>query len=231
MSYRLHPCQKDAFPGFAFLSRRHYICGVMTKLYLIFMFFAVGVAGIFAGEPIVGRAKVDAAALTQFVQARNPGFDPLIAEAFIAMGERYGIRGDVALCQAVLETGWFRFSGGTAVTPEQHNYCGMGVVKGGVRGATFDTIDQGVEAMLQHLYAYCTKDDLPPDVTLHDPRFRLVERGCAPSWEDLSMRWAMNPNYGNDILRIYNSLLVSQGLTSVGESSSESEEVSQPDCF
>lgn len=202
----------------------------MKKLILMIV-VAVGVLGAFAGEPIAGKARVDAAAMTQYVQARNPGFDPQIAEAFIAVGERYGIRGDVALCQAVLETGWFRFADGTAVTPDQHNYCGMGVVSGRMKGASFETVEQGVEAMLQHLYAYSTKADLPEGATLLDPRFRLVERGCAPSWEALSMRWAMNPNYGRDILRIYSGLLKTRGLALEEETPCESDEISQHDLF
>lgn len=216
---------------FGFLTGVRYICGVMTK-FLLTIILAVSVLGAFAEEPITGKALVDAVALTQYVQARNPEFDPMIAEAFISVGERYGIRGDVALCQAVLETGWFRFSDGTAVTADQHNYCGMGVVKGGMKGASFDTIEDGVEAMIQHLFAYCSKDELPQEVTLRDPRFRLVERGCAPSWEGLSMRWAMNPNYGRDILRIYNGLLKSRGLMPLPEEAPcDSDEVSQQDLF
>lgn len=208
-----------------------YICGVMKNC-LLTILLMMCVCGALSAETITGNARVDASALTHYVQARNPEFDPTIAEAFISVGERYGIRGDIALCQAILETGWFRFSGGTAVTPDQHNYCGMGVTKGGMKGASFDTVEQGVEAMLQHLYAYCCKEKLPEDVTLLDPRFRLVERGCAPSWEGLSMRWAMNPNYGRDILRIYNALLKSQGLAPIDvELTCDSDETSQQDIF
>ncbi len=197
---------------FGILVPDYYFCGGMRRIVIAITLWTSCLMAVFGGEPIAGKARVDAAAMTQYVQQHNPDFDPQIATAFFDVGERYGIRGDVALCQAVLETGWFRFGGGTAVTPDQHNYCGMGVVSGGLKGASFDTVEQGVEAMVQHLYAYCCKEALPEEATVYDPRFALVTRGCAPEWEALSMRWAMNPNYGRDILRIYNGLLKSQGL-------------------
>lgn len=142
-----------------------------------------------------------------FVKAKNSSFDGKIAEAFIKVGNKYGIRGDIAFCQSIIETGWFKFSGGTAVTPDQHNYCGMGVTSKGMKGAIFNTIEDGVTAQIQHLFAYATKTAIPTGDTLLDPRFKYVTRGIAPNWEDLSNRWAMNANYGTHILDMYSQLI------------------------
>lgn len=158
-------------------------------------------------DAILGKPQVDAHAIWQFVRRHNPDFQIEIAEAFISLGETYGIRGDVALCQAIIETGWFRFADGTAVTPDQHNYCGLGVTRRGVRGHAFETIEEGVRAHLQHLYAYACTSPLPPDEPLTDPRFSLVKRGVAPTWTELSNRWAMNPSYGRQIMELYSRLL------------------------
>lgn len=177
----------------------------MKKLAAILMLLTVWF-GVRAEVAIMGERVVDAARMAEFVSRHNPDFDPAIAEAFATVGDRYGIRGDIALCQAILETGWFRFGGGTAVSPDQHNYCGMSVTRRGLKGASFDSIEQGVTAMMQHLYAYCTTEPLPADEELVDPRFSLVSRGCAPTWEGLSNRWAMNPDYGTLILDIYSRL-------------------------
>lgn len=155
------------------------------------------------GEPMV----TDISALCAFVRRHNADFPLEIAQAFIDVGRRYGIRGDVALCQAIIETGWFRFADGTAVKSEQHNYCGMGVTGRGQLGNSFATVEDGVTAHIQHLYAYACKSPLPKGETLLDPRFSLVSRGVAPSWLDLSNRWAMNPNYGKQILNLYAQLL------------------------
>ena len=165
---------------------------------------------------ICGDVRVDAERMTAFVRRHNPKFDQAIAEACIEVGRRYGLRGDVAFCQAIVETGWFRFGGGTAVKPDDHNYCGLGVVRTGRRGVRFATVDEGVTAHLQHLYAYAVPcggkmPDLPEGERLVDPRFGAVARGSASSWHDLSGRWAQNKRYGERILKIYSDLLVFTG--------------------
>jgi len=161
-------------------------------------------------SPIFGEPAItDAEVLCRFVRRYNKEFPIEVAEAFLTVGSRYGIRGDVALCQAIIETGWFRFADGTAVRPYQHNYCGLGVTECGKEGNSFETVEQGVTAQMQHLYAYACKKPLPEGEQLLDPRFSLVTRGIAPNWNDLSNRWAMNPNYGNQILQLYQQLLES----------------------
>lgn len=156
---------------------------------------------------IFGEAQVGPEAMARFVASRNKDFDPRIARAFHEVGRRYGIRGDIALCQAIIETGWFMFNSGTAVTPSQHNYCGLGVLKKGMRGHSFESIEEGVTAQIQHLYAYASKEALPKGEPVIDPRFSLVARGCATTWHDLSNRWAMNPAYGASIMDLYQKLL------------------------
>lgn len=159
-------------------------------------------------SPIFGKPAItDAEVLCRFVRRHNKDFPVEVAEAFLIVGNRYGIRGDVALCQAIIETGWFRFSDGTAVKPDQHNYCGLGVTERGKTGSSFETVEQGVTAQIQHLYAYACKHPLPEGEELLDPRFSFVTRGVAPNWNDLSNRWAMNPNYGRQILQLYQQLL------------------------
>lgn len=153
--------------------------------------------------PIAGEPEIDAEVLQRFVARHNPDFPIEIADAYIKVGRRYGIRGDVALCQSILETGWFRFADGTSVTADQHNYCGLGVVKRGQRGHSFETVEQGVTAQIQHLYAYACSDPIPEGEELVDPRFRLVARGVAPTWSELSGRWAANDRYAKSIMKLF----------------------------
>lgn len=154
-------------------------------------------------QPIMGEPEIDAATLHRFVTVQNPDFDREIAEAYISVGRRYGIRGDIALCQSILETGWFKFADGTAVRAEQHNYCGLGVVRLGQTGHSFDTVEKGVTAQIQHLFAYACKSPLPEGEELLDPRFKLVNRGVAPTWQELSGRWAANTRYARSIMKLY----------------------------
>lgn len=160
-----------------------------------------------AKTPIFGLPEVEPQQMYDYVARHNPAFDKEIAQSFYDVGKKYGIRGDIALCQAIIETGWFRFDNGTAVGADAHNYCGLGVMNRGATGCSFATVEEGVTAMLQHLFAYAGAEPLPEGEIVVDPRFKYVSRGCAPTWEKLSGRWAMNPNYGANILRIYGDML------------------------
>jgi hypothetical protein len=154
----------------------------------------------------MGKATVVAEQMIAFVKKVNPNFDEAIAPAYLKVGEKYGVRGDMAFAQSLIETGWFKFDGGTAVTPDQHNYCGMGVTSKGMKGNSFDTIEAGVTAQVQHLLAYASKNAIPAGETVLDPRFKYVTRGIAPHWEDLNNRWAMNTHYGQDIVALFDKL-------------------------
>jgi N-acetylmuramoyl-L-alanine amidase len=169
------------------------------------------------GTPIMGKPVLTAAQLDTFVRKVNPNA-PHVAEYFVNLGHEYGLRGDIAFLQAVKETGYFKYGGD--VKPEQNNYCGLGAVGGGAGGASFATPRQGVIAQLQHLWAYATKEPLPQTEPLLDPRFNLVTKGIAPTWEQLGGRWAVpgfdkkkyssfedafakNATYGQEILALY----------------------------
>lgn len=158
-------------------------------------------------EFIMGNSVLNPIQLTNYIRKYNPNFETLIAKSFIEIGKIYGIRGDVACCQSILETGWFKFIG-SSVKPEQHNYCGLGATGGGVAGCSFDTIEKGVEAQIQHLFAYACKLDVPSGRTLYDPRFKYVARGIAPRWVDLNLRWCTGSDYGEKILEIYRKALI-----------------------
>ncbi|MCF0218889.1 MAG: glucosaminidase domain-containing protein [Muribaculaceae bacterium] len=173
---------------------------------LLCLLLAVFPARLFADTPIMGVSEVSPERMAEFVLQRNPDFDPSIAYAFHQIGADYGIRGDIAFCQAIIETGWFRFSDGTAVKSSQYNFGGIGVLQRGQTGNSFESLNEGVEAMIQHIYAYCTKAPLPEGRPLLDPRFSLVSRGIAPMWEGLSNRWAMNPNYAKSFLALYEQM-------------------------
>lgn len=159
----------------------------------------------------------------KYIVANNPSFDVEIAKAFFKLAPKYGIDPTMAISQSILETGWFKYVG-SAVKPEHHNYCGLGVTSTGITGGIFDTIEDGVTAQLQHLFAYgCTKE-LPSGETVLDPRFKYVTRGIAPYWQNLAGRWAVpgydkntystpeaamkaENTYGQKILNIRNKLL------------------------
>ncbi len=143
---------------------------------------------------------------------------PNLAELYLKIGAEYGVRGDLAFCQAAKETRYFLF--GNEVQPWQNNYCGLyatGTPRTGnedlngadpsqiwfmpeVHGAIFATPKAGVEAHIQHLYGYATKKDLPAGKVLVDPRYNLITKGSASNWVGLGTRWAPSITYGRSII-------------------------------
>lgn len=117
----------------------------------------------------------------------------MLAELFL----EEGIRGDIAFCQSIKETGWFRFGG--QVLPEQNNFAGIGATNNSPvgKGAWFKTARDGVRAQIQHLKAYAN------DEALVNP-FGLVTRGAADNqWTGLNGRWAVP---GESILALWEEM-------------------------
>lgn len=131
-----------------------------------------------------------------------------IVEYYYDEAEKEGVRPDLAFCQAIVETGSFRFSG--TVRPNQNNFCGLGTTGKGVHGAKFGTAREGVRAHIQHLLAYCQKDK--PKGKIVDPRYDLVHkirmsRGLITNWYGLNGTWAMGANYCEKIMAQYYAMV------------------------
>lgn len=139
------------------------------------------------------RTDADCVKAIKKILSNNATFDVEIAKAFFKLAPKYGIDPMMAIAQSILETGWFKYAG-SAVTADQHNYCGLGVTSTGIKGAAFETVEDGVTAQLQHLFAYGCKDALASGEKVLDPRFSLVTRGIATYWQQLAGRWAC-PGY------------------------------------
>ena len=115
-----------------------------------------------------------------------------------------GVRPEVVFCQSMIETGWLRFGG--SVKAEQCNFAGIGAVSSSAAGTSFPDVRTGVRAQVQHLKAYASLS--PLNKACVDPRFNLVERGCAPLLTDLDGRWAVpGDGYGNKIYRLVSELV------------------------
>jgi hypothetical protein len=170
------------------------------------------------------RAWLEAEAVRNRARMQGMGREfipfPDLVDLYLRIGAEYGVRGDVALAQAAKETGYWQFTGD--VKPDQNNFCGLWAtgdkpltgteplngadpsrvrLEAGRHGATFATAEAGVEAHIQHLYAYATKDRLPSGRVLLSPRFVYVQHGSAPTWQGLNARWAVpGTTYGQSII-------------------------------
>lgn len=162
--------------------------------------------------PIRTESVISAGAMAAFLLKNNssPRLNcsaQTLAELFIAEGRALNIRADIAWCQSIHETGWFKYGG--QVLPDQNNYAGIGATNNSPvgKGAWFESPQIGVRAQLQHLFAYTCKEQLPNGQICVDPRFSLVTRGIAPTWEGLNGRWAVpGTTYAQSIIALYNQL-------------------------
>ena len=119
-----------------------------------------------------------------------------------------GVRAEVLFCQAMKETGWFRFGG--SVQPEQCNFGGLGATSQTEGGATFSSVREGLRAQVQHLKLYASTDDLVNACI--DPRWQSAVdrygRGSAPNLEDLNGKWAVpGDGYGERLYDMTRELL------------------------
>lgn len=164
-----------------------------------------GSKGESSGATILGPTILSPVQMNLFVKNINSSALEL-GSFYSTFGEYYGIRGDIAFAQSLLETNYYRFTGD--VRHEQNNFAGIGATGGQNRGASFATPEEGVLAHLQHLYAYATKNSLPNQFPLVDPRFHLVKRESAPTWTALNGKWAVpGTTYGQTILNLYGRML------------------------
>ena len=143
--------------------------------------------------------------LAAFFEKQNPECDrnqvSRLAEYYVDEAKTEGINSDAAFAQMCLETGWLRF--GNLVTPEMHNYCGLGAIDEEHRGEISETEQDGVRAHIQHLHAYSTKEDSVLKNPLIDRRYKWVlPRGKAETVFELAGTWAADRQYGEKLDRI-----------------------------
>lgn len=160
---------------------------------------------------IMGAPELTREQLVQYIEARNP--NPKLSCSVEELVNYYyyeaaveGVRPDVAVCQAIKETGCFAYGGD--VSPAQNNFCGLGAVGHGAPGYSFVSAQRGVRAHIQHLVAYA--GGRLPHGTLVDPRFTILRDkypqfyGQVQYWTGLNGKWAVpGKHYGQDIIAMW----------------------------
>lgn len=159
---------------------------------------------------IMGEPEVSQRQMIRYIKRKNP--NPKlnctvteIVRLYYEEAQREGVRPDLALCQALKETGFFKYGGD--VIPKQNNFCGLGTIGGGVKGAFFATPQLGVRAHIQHLMVYATTQK--PSLAIVDPRYEHVVKnrpefyGQVQTWVGLNGKWAVpGKHYGQDIINM-----------------------------
>lgn len=162
-------------------------------------------------DRIMSRGNTSQVQMIMFLRANNEdalNLFPDIASLYREEATIEGVNYDIAFCQMCLETGYLRFGGD--LRPEYNNFAGLGAIAPGTQPATFPSARIGVRAHIQHLKAYASLEPLVQELV--DPRFRFVTRGIAPLVQQLSGRWAADPDYGSKITAIVRRLYESADL-------------------
>ena len=157
-------------------------------------------------QEIYGKGQLNEFHLSKYLTKHNPQIsysDALIlASNYIKCSKLEGINHDIAFAQMCLETGFLKFGG--SVSPEQNNFCGLGAINEKCAGESFKTPEIGITAHVQHLKAYASTDKL--NSPLVDTRFKYVKRGSVKTINDLTGKWATDPDYGKKIVRLLEGL-------------------------
>jgi N-acetyl-anhydromuramyl-L-alanine amidase AmpD len=157
---------------------------------------------------IMGESELTVEQMRKFLRDVNPDA-PEVEQLFLDEGNTEGVRGDIAFCQAIHETDYFRFTGQAKI--EWNNPAGLGVtgqiVNGEPVGNKFPDWRTGIRAQIQHLKAYAVKNPTFK-YPLVDPRYEAVKNagyiGTAPTWTDLNGKWAYpGKTYGQSILKLF----------------------------
>lgn len=191
-------------------SRRGFLAGAATVVAGALL--PAGAAS--AGTPILGRSQYSARQLARWyasVGHRSRATVPVevLSQLFIEEGSLEGVRGDIAFCQSMVETGWLTFP--TArMPPRNNNFSGLGAVDGGTGSSAFSSARIGVRAQIQHLKGWAAP--ITPaqlKTPLVDPRWRYFNpTGQIRDWDQLGNgRWASDPRYGATILAVYARLV------------------------
>jgi len=198
-------------------SRRGFLAGVAT-LVAAAALPAATASPASAGTPILGQSQYNARQLAAWyasVGHRSRATVPVgvLAQIFLEEGGLEGVRGDIAFCQTMVETGWLTFP--TArMPPTNNNFSGLGAADGGATSSAFPDARTGVRAQIQHLKGWAAP--IKPSqlrTPLVDPRWQYFKpTGQIRDWDQLGGgRWASDPRYAATILSTYGRLVRQAG--------------------
>jgi len=167
----------------------------------------LGPAALSAGELAGWYASTGFQANTTVPMATLAGY-------YLSSGTAAGLRGDIAFAQSIVETGYFTFPSGGQVLGTDNNFAGIGACDSCAHGWTFPSAATGVAAQVQLLNAYAATAKIPTPLV-----GRVGVAGCCSTWLSLGGVWATNPDYGYEILSIYQEILnwaIPQRLAAAG---------------
>lgn len=187
-----------------------------------------------AGETIMGTSKATVAQLVN-MQMKHGGWSNgwygMTVKEFCQMYfdacSAEGVRAEIAYAQMLHETASLKY--GNLVERYQKNFAGLGATglpvdparwsathrytqDGRDAGIVFSTVEGGIRSQVQHLKGYASTEPLKLAMVPEYDRFGNMTRGCAPTLQLLSMKWASDVQYG-DRIQTYVEEILAQSTT------------------
>lgn len=158
---------------------------------------------------IMGKGSLPKEKMMSILRKKNTSLSNSYIEKYVKYvieeANAEGVNYDVVFGLTMLETSYLRFGGD--VKFKQNNFGGLGATGNGNPGLSFPSGQVGIRAVVQHLKAYGSTENL--NKACVDPRFVYVQRGCAKYVEWLGIQenpygkgWASGYNYGKSILSV-----------------------------
>ncbi|THF77071.1 hypothetical protein [Cohnella fermenti] len=159
--------------------------------------------------PIAGEAGLTAAELEDFAARRRLRIGEGGAQRYVDCGNAYGIRGDVAFCQALYEARWLSEK---RLVPWAANRLPD---LWGSTGRDERWTESFIEEHIRLLYRFAKAEELPgratPELGRSAIRLQAIDelgyRGELRFWEDLNGKWSpFGFRYGQDVVAIWRNL-------------------------
>lgn len=157
-----------------------------------------------AGTPVLGTAQATIEQAQAWARNRGAAQDFIdLAPVFWEVGQETKVRPEVGYSVSAKETNFGKFTG---IVPRLfRNWGGMKVKEGGSDSdpkahQVFETDEQGIRAVFQHLSLYAGQEAQSP---IYDPRYFTWIKGKATTVEALGGSYNGNPEYGQSIVRDY----------------------------
>jgi N-acetylmuramoyl-L-alanine amidase len=158
---------------------------------------------IYEDKLILGTPEVKGESLEKWALSKGvkPNYASL-AMIYVIEGITQGVRGDIAFCQSLVETGWFwKNDTHFDVDPAQNNFGGLGATGGGVPGDSYPTPTIGIRSQLQSLALRCdVKIPINDVLGAYDRKvYDILTNYHHKYWRELAGTWAADKTYWTQI--------------------------------
>lgn len=154
---------------------------------------------------ILGRTTLSTAELVAWWDSTGRGQPSALAQPledvialYVREADAEGVRGDLALAQAIHETGYFASS-----DVARNNFAGIAHYDGAGSGQSFADVRTGIRAHIQLLKKYAAGND----AQLAHPDVAPNAGARASTWSALAGSWATAPNYWTALSQLYDLML------------------------